>query len=378
MRRGLHQIPELCGKEIETQGYICAFLEERGIPCRKILTGVVADFRGKDTSKTIAFRADIDGLPITEKANLPFASQNGNMHACGHDGHVAILLTFCDILAESKPPVNVRTIFQFGEEGALGAEQMIAGGALDGVSEIYALHLDPALAVGKFASASGAMMAGAVELRVRFFGKEAHCAEAEKGVDALKPLAALIGGRWAKDGGQLPENKKNAGSSQLSTSLHFRPPATGRQRSTLFHVGKISGGTAHNIVAGLSEAFCTLRYFLDYETHLSSIELFLRQADAEFGTAHELLIDALCPPLDNAVSALARVRLAVPDLLLAAPRYTAEDFACYLTKIPGCLTWLGVKDETFFAPLHSDTFGFSEGALLYGVEMYIRILEQFS
>ena len=147
--------------------------------------------------------------------------------------------------------------------------------------------------------------------------------------------------------------------------------------STIFHVGAVTGGSARNVVAGSSEALCTLRYFSDYKAELSRLEEFLKQTDKEFGTTHEFFVDAVCPPLNNAPKALGRVKAAVPALIPAVPRYTAEDFACYLTRIPGCLIWLGIQDETHFSPLHSDTFGFSESALLYGVEMFLRILEQF-
>ncbi|MCL2796436.1 MAG: M20 family metallopeptidase [Firmicutes bacterium] len=377
VRRELHVIPELCGYEVETQGYICAFLEARGIRYRKILTGVIADFEGRDTSNAIAFRADIDGLPIAEKTGLPFASQSGNMHACGHDGHTAILLTLCDILTQEKPPQNIRAIFQFGEEGARGAEQMIAGGALEGVSEIYALHLDPTLYVGEFASCVGAMMAGAVELSIKFRGCAAHCAEKEKGIDALKPLAQLVDGEWWMANGEkvLDSHPSSPSADQPPTTNHQLPEKI-QPLSTLFHVGAVTGGTARNVVAGSSEALCTLRYFSDYEAHMARLEEFLKRTDAEFGTSHELRTDAVCPPLINAAPALARVRLAAPNLKAAAPRYTAEDFACFLTRIPGSLTWLGIKDAEFSSPLHSDTFGFSESALLYGVEFFMRILEQ--
>jgi len=448
LRRELHQIPELSCAEFQTQRYICAFLEARKILYRKIRTGVVAEIPGKNTSVTVGFRADTDALPIEEKTDVPYRSVNGNMHACGHDGHTAILLTFCDILSKKPPPVSVRAIFQFGEEGALGAESMIEEGALSGVSEIYALHLDPALALGEFAVAEGAMMAGAVEFRVQFFGKESHCAEPEKGIDALKPLGALLGvnGEWRMvDGEEEPGSKTNnagegsgEGASQItnadkdcavgrepgsaavhpphvasgdgakpppyaaespSSSIHDSrftihsptphsslltpnsPPSSAPSHpppiKPLFHVGKITGGSARNVVAGAAEALCTLRYFEGHGAEMARIAEFLCRTDAEFGTAHRLIVDAVCPPLHNAPVPVGRVKAAAPEIRLAAPRYTAEDFACYTALIPGCLTWLGIQDENFASPLHSDTFGFSESALLCGVELFMRIAEQF-
>ena len=352
-RRKLHQIPELSGEEYQTQEFICGFLAARKISFRKIHTGVVADFAGENNI-TIALRADTDGLPMVEKAAVPYKSKNGYMHACGHDGHTAMLLTVCDILAKEKPFFNVRAIFQFGEEGAGGAEVMIRHGALDGVNAIYALHTDPGTEEGQFALMSGAMMAGAVEFNITFTGKESHCAEPEKGTDALKPLAEFLN-KVAKE----------------SFNEEYK-------KETLLHIGKVLGGTARNIVAGSAEAYCTLRYFDDRvrEAVMARISNYLEETNERFKTAHTLVVNAVYPPLVNTEDAVQRVKAAIEKVNTAKVKFTAEDFAFYTQKVSGCLTWLGIRSKEFKAPLHSDTFGFREDALLYGVELFLRLVEK--
>jgi hippurate hydrolase len=350
VRRDLHKNPELSGAEYETQRYIRAFLSERGIEGRNIETGVVAEIKGSNRNRTIAFRADIDALNIKERTGLEFSSANGNMHACGHDGHAAMLLTLCDILSADPPPVNVRAVFQFGEEGAGGAAAMIERGAIDGVSEIYALHLDPSLSVGSLASKSGPLMAGAEEFTVFFSGVPAHCAEPEKGKNALLPLCGLIS--------NIRGLKKDSG-------------------DVLFHVGKVTGGDARNVIAAHAAAECTLRYFdpKNSDEFFARLDGLLGRLDKKYGTAHGIQKFASYPPVCCTETGFNNVKRAVPEILSAPPRFMAEDFAFYLKRVDGCFVWLGTKDDRFYCPLHSDKFGFSEEALVYGIEFYLRLLD---
>ena len=349
-RRELHKMPEESEKEFLTSEYITRFLFSRGYKVKKIGTGVVADVSGKDTSYRIALRADIDALPICEKTDVEYRSTNGFMHACGHDGHTAILLALSDLLKKEKPSVNVRLIFQFGEEGYGGAEKMIAGGALDGVDEIYALHVDPSAAKGALFVCDGAMFAGAVEFDFEIEGKSSHCADASNGIDAIKALSYVLN---KADG--VNAHKKN---------------------NSLFHIGKIVAGDARNIVAGSAKASCTLRFFdeADRETIMMNLSRLLVEADNAFGTSHRVNVETVYDPLINSAAAVGKIKRLFPETRDCAPRYTAEDFGAFLAKTSGCMVWLGVKDETFSSPLHSDTFGFNEDALLYGLEYFYRIV----
>lgn len=349
VRRALHKIPELSECEFKTSEFIANELGRMKHKFRKYGTGVVCDVKGYDSSVTVALRCDIDALPITEKSDCPFKADSGNMHACGHDGHTAMLLCVAEMLTRRRPKTDVRLVFQFGEEGDGGAEKMLDMGALEGVDEIFAFHLCPELEIGKVASTDGAMFAGTAEFDVSFMGKSCHCANVSDGNDALKAAVTFY-----------------------SKSAECNAD---RARNTVFHIGKLEGGTARNIVADSAKAYCTLRYFdrADLDAVMMRIENRLVETDNLFGTEHKVLVNAVYPPLVNNPASLAKVRK-IADVLECEPRFTAEDFAFYLQKIPGCMLWLGCRDDKHTSPLHSDTFGFDETALLTGVEIYEKLI----
>lgn len=349
VRRKLHQMPELSTEERETGDFIAAELKSMGHKVRRILTGSVVDVGGRDKTRTVALRCDIDALPIEEKTPVDFASKNGRMHACGHDGHTALLLALARELSRVKPAVNVRLIFQFGEEGEGGAEQMIEGGALDGVDEIYAFHLCPELDKGRISTCYGAMFAGTVEFDVEFEGLASHCASRGDGIDALAAAADFY---------------KKA------------PSAADKYKSnTLFHTGHMTAGSARNIVADCAKLECTFRYFdsAAREAVMMNLAKLLTETDSAFRTTHRLTVQAVYPTLVNTAYGVDRMRSLGADTD-TLPRYTAEDFAFYLQKTEGCMMWLGTRDETYRSPLHSDTFGFDESALLPGFELFKKLV----
>lgn len=349
MRRALHRMPEPSEKEFQTSDFIAAELSAMGHKFKRLGTGIVCDVKGASSERTIALRCDIDGLPVIEKTDCDFKSENGYMHACGHDGHTAMLLAVAKELSNRKPQCGVRLIFQFGEEGEGGADKMIGMGAIDGVDEIFAFHMCPELEIGKTASCSGAMFAGTVEFDVEFTGKSCHCADVKQGADALK--AAVCFAHNAQDCNSDCAN------------------------NTVFHIGKLEGGSARNIVADSAAVYCTLRYFdsADTDKLMMRIESRLVQTDNLFGTEHRLTVRAVYPPLVNNPASLSKAR-SVAEIEECEPRFTAEDFAFYLGKIPGCMIWLGCKDRKHNSPLHSDTFGFDERALETGVRIYEKLI----
>ncbi len=349
-RRDLHRIPEESEKEFRTSEYIMRFLSARGYKCKKIGTGVITDVAGKDNSKRIALRADIDALPLCEKTEVDYRSDNGFMHACGHDGHTAVLLALSELLKSQKPECNVRLIFQFGEEGYGGAAKMIEDGALKGVDEAYALHVDPSAEKGTLSTCVGAMFAGAVEFDFEIYGKSAHCADAAKGTDALKAMNYVL---CNADG----------------VNAH-------RKNNSLFHIGKVVAGDARNIVAANAKAWCTLRFFdeADRESVMMNLSRLLVDSDNKFGTSHRITVETVYEPLINSSAAVNKVKRLFPEMRECAPRYTAEDFGAFLARVPGCMVWLGVKDGDFSSPLHSDTFGMNEDALLYGLEYFRKLV----
>ena len=238
LRRRFHARPEIAYREYETQAVIASELDAMGIPYGKAGTGIIARLNaGK--RKTIAFRADMDALPIEEQSCAPYKSQNpGFMHACGHDGHLALLLGFAKYcsLNLDKMASNAVFIFQPAEEAEGGAIRMIEAGALDGVDEIFAVHVDPSLPEGVAGLRAGVCMAGACEFDIEVEGVSSHCAERHLGKDALRALVDAIKGIYE----------------DIPAELNGR---------ALFHCGKIQGGYARNVVADKCIANCTIRYF---------------------------------------------------------------------------------------------------------------------
>ncbi|MDE7395700.1 MAG: amidohydrolase [Clostridiales bacterium] len=349
VRRALHKLAEPSEKEERTSDFIFARLKEMGYRPRRIHTGLTCEAKGKRTDKKIALRADMDALPIVEK-DCPFKADGNYMHACGHDGHMAMLLSAAQMAAKEKPEQTVRFIFQFGEEGGTGgAEKMIEGGAIEDVDEIYALHLCPELPLGQLATGDGALFAGDVAFDVSFAGKSSHCASKADGHDAL------------------------------AAAVRFYEQAQGVNadcaNNTLFHIGKLEGGTVRSAVAASATAHCTLRYFdtSDVDKLMMRLEHMAIEADGLFGTEHRVTVHSVYPPLVNNPQCVRNV-LHLCNVQTAEPRFTGEDFAFYLQKIKGAIVWLGCRDEKHTSPLHSDTFGFDEKALLTGAELYEKLM----
>lgn len=348
VRRALHKIPELSGEEYETSAFVRAKLEELGYRVRSVHTGLYADVEGTGGEPgRIALRADFDGLPITERTGLPFASVCGRMHACGHDGHTAMLLAAAKRFAAVPPKRNVRLIFQFGEEGEGGAAKMIDGGALDGVTEIYAFHLCPELEKGRFATNAETLFAGVMEFNVVINGKSSHCALPEEGRDAIAAAARFI-----------TESK----------------PLAERKGGALMHTGKISGGSARNVVADRAVLECSFRYndkarLAEVKKELAEL---LARLDGEFGTKSVTEVRSVYPPLVCDAACVAKMRALVSAEHIGG-RYTAEDFAFYLERVPGCMCWLGVRDGVHVSPLHSDTFDFDESVMAEGIKAFVAL-----
>ncbi|MEO1086013.1 MAG: amidohydrolase, partial [Acidobacteriota bacterium] len=189
IRRDLHRHPELSGLEERTVGVVAERLAALGLRPRRVGdTGLVADVPSADGAlgPRIAFRADMDALPIHEETGLPFASRNaGVMHACGHDGHTSILLGAAEALVAEPPPSPVRLLFQPAEEIALGARALIDAGALDGVEQVFGVHLDVFVETGRLLVTPGPVNAALDNFRIRIVGEGAHAARPHTGVDAV-------------------------------------------------------------------------------------------------------------------------------------------------------------------------------------------------
>lgn len=345
-RRELHAMPELSSKEFRTSEYVAEKLRGWGVSYKRAHTGLIAEIEGTNP-EVVALRADFDALPIVENTGLPFASTNGNMHACGHDGHTAMLLGATKFLTEHKPKYTTRLIFQFGEEGDGGATTMIDGGALDGVNAIYALHLCPELQKGKVGTRVGSLFAGVVEFDVEFVGKSAHAATKSEGNDAVASACEFV--------------------TLLDLCRHG-------DENMLLHAGVIKGGQARNIVASACDVECTFRFFdvKQSQTVLAEIGELVNTIGKKYGATGRVTVKCIYPPLINHGSAVNKLR-AMTDVVEMPARFTAEDFAYYLEKVEGAMAWLGVRDEEHVFPLHSDRFDFDESVLITGTELFIKL-----
>lgn len=353
IRRELHACPELSFFEFKTHDIIIRELEKFGADSITTVkdTGVVAVFSTDNSSPAIAFRADIDALPINEETLLPYASKHaGVMHACGHDGHVSILLALAKLISQNRSKLNrdVVLIFEPGEEDLGGAKDIISQGALKNVSEIYGLHIWPYLTAGKIGINEGALMAHMIDFDVNITGKSAHGGNRSDGIDALLAAAKFTD---RTNSLLLPEN-------------------------TTLNIGKITSGENRNVVAKNAHIEGTLRSLLtknalDIKEQLINI---LKDLESEMGVKTELTEIICYPAVVNPKELCDKAReILKSTAILPEPVMMAEDFSWYQQSVPGLFAFLGVKDELHTAPLHSSLFNFDEKWLSYGLQFFARI-----
>lgn len=337
--RALHRIAEEGFCEFETKKYILGAIENMGCAIYEVgKTGVLAYFDfGKST--TSAFRAEMDALPITEKTDLPFASKNvGCMHACGHDAHMAMLLSLAERLSKGCDVLcNVLLIFQPAEEKRGGAETVVSSPDFLRIApeRIFAIHLRPQLEKGKLFSGIGAIYAGSSEIVATFCGEQAHITENIKN-DALE----------------------NAARFYIGTKYQAK------EEGLLIRFGRLCAGTAGNVTPCLAELCGTMRYFSEPEK-ISETEILLRKAKKYGGEVH---IFEYAPPACNSgelfeLSGCSR---------LSEPILCADDFSVYGRVCPHPLYMLLGTGDT--PPLHSDEFAFDESILRFGEEKLFYIV----
>lgn len=364
IRRDLHRIPELGLKEYKTKAYILDTLHSFGITETEewLDTGVVALIRGKGEAKTIAFRADIDALTVTEETGCDFASCHpGQMHACGHDGHMTILLGFAKYLAEHKDQLagDVLLIFQPAEEGPGGAKLLIDAGLFKKhpAACIIGCHIFPQVPEGKIACRKGAMMARNGEVDVHITGKSAHGAQPHLGNDAVLAAGAVI------------------------TALHtILSRNVSPLDSGVLTFGAIHGGEACNIIAKEVTLEGTMRAFSDeaYDTMARRVQETAQNIAAGYGCKGEAVFRHMYRVVDNDGRLVEALRTVAGEAYEETPPYMlAEDFSLYQQVLPGLFFFLGSGNEEkgYTAPLHSAKFQFDESILAKGVETYAQLLE---
>lgn len=360
IRRDLHRIPEAGLQEYKTANYIREKLESWGVQYECWLeTAVVALFG--EAGETIAFRADIDGLPVSETPKEYASAHTGWMHACGHDGHAAILLGFAKYLSEHPEAYadrRILLIFQPAEEGPGGAKLLIEAGLLEkyDVKKIIGCHIFPQVKQGKIACRKGAMMArnGEVDLMIR--GKSAHGAQPHLGNDAVLAAGAVI------------------------TAIHtIISRNVSPLDSGVLTFGSIHGGEACNIIAREVKLEGTMRAFSDtaYETMEKRVHEVVQGVAAGYGCEGEAVFRHMYRVVDNDPALVKALEEVCGEQYEETPPYMlAEDFSLYQTVIPGMFFFLGSGTETHCAPLHSAEFDFDESILVTGVETYAALLEK--
>lgn len=370
-RRYFHQHPELSLQETETSKKIREELESFGIPARFVGTpcrnGVVGTIEGGRPGRTIMLRADIDALPIREETDCPYASVNeGVMHACGHDCHIALLLTAARILMDIREELcgSVRLVFQPAEEIGKGAGMLIADGVLDGVDACYGSHVWSSVPSGTIAVAPGPVMAAGSRFEVFVKGKSAHGAEPHKGVDPLLTTAAIA------------MNLQPIVSREIDT-----------QEPSVLTIGRMTSGTAFNAVPAEGYLEGTTRTFSPEVDKVweGMIRRVVENTAAAYRAEAELKYHYLLGPVlnDEALTELVcgSVRKIGGPALLGSmkPTTTSEDFSEYQKLVPGVFAFIGVGSEACGAvyPQHSCHYRVDESALLNGALVYAQVAADY-
>ncbi len=366
-RRHLHADPELSFQEVRTTAFLAEELKkipglELSFPTK---TGVVATLKGARPGPIIALRADIDALPITEETGLPFASGTpGVMHACGHDGHAAMQLAAAALLAPMKEQLcgEVRFLFQHAEElPPGGAAEMAAAGVMEGVSEVYGLHLSSSFPTGTFGVRAGALTSATDRFDIKIIGKGGHSAFPETCIDPIVTAAQVI----------------SALQTVVSRKIRAVEPA-------VVSVCMIQAGQAYNIIPGDVSLTGSTRTF-DKDTR-RSLPLVLEQlvrgiCDAN-GAAYEFRFTPGYASVFNDKALTQAGRQVIQDtfgdgaVLEIDPLMPGEDFSALLDFCPGFFVELGARNEEAgcTVPHHNSRYLMDEKALAYGTEYLFRLV----
>ena len=364
-RRDLHKHPELSFKEFRTSKIVSEKLEKFGFEVQTNIgkTGVIGVLKGKHKGKTIAMRADMDALPIQETSDVPYKSINdGIMHACGHDAHVAILLGAAEILSKKINQINgnIKFIFQPAEEGFGGAQYMIDDGAIDDVDEIYGLHVWNYQKAGTVGIKSGPVMAAADKFTISIKGIGGHGAAPQGTVDATIVASYLIQ------------------SLQTIVSRNVNP-----LESTVITIGQINGGNNFNIIADKIILKGTARAYTQKNRNLIKKRMheMCKGVGQTFGAKIQLNYKDGYPPVINDNNITNNVKKAANKIIpegIVSPYLSmgGEDFSYFANKVPGCFFFLGSLPEgkeIMSTPQHCSHYDIDEDVMLIGSSIFIEL-----
>ncbi|MUZ72381.1 amidohydrolase [Agrobacterium vitis] len=367
IRRYLHQHPELGLSEFHTSDYVAGKLEAMGYEVTRGLarTGIVATLRNGTSQRSIGLRADFDALPITEETGLDYASLTpGLMHACGHDGHTAMLLGAASILAERRNFDGiVHLIFQPAEENFGGARLMIEDGLFERFpcDAVFGLHNDPGIAFGHFAFREGPIMASVDECKITVIGRGGHGAEPQSTSDPIVAGASIV----------------MALQTIASRNIHPLDPV-------VVTVGGFHAGAASNVIPERAEMVLTIRSFDDHvrDELESRVRAIAEGQAASYGMTVEIDYERGYPATVNHkaetdyVRDLAR-RFAGEGKVFDMPRPTmgGEDFAYMLQEKPGTYFFLGTKRTENDPPLHHPRYDFNDDIIPTGTAFWVELTE---
>jgi len=365
-RRDFHKYPELSFNEYRTAETISKYLDSFGINHKTNIgkTGIVGEINFGD-GPTIALRADMDALPIQETGDLEYKSKNdGIMHACGHDGHMAILLGTANVLSQSNiiKKGKVKFIFQPAEEGGGGARYMIEDGCLDDVDEIYGLHLWNYQALGEVGIKTGPIMAAADMFDITIRGKGGHGATPQGTIDSVVVASHLV--------------------TMLQTIVSRN---TNPLENTVLTIGKIKGGQNFNVIADKVELSGTTRAYTEQNREMikNRMESIIQGVSEAFKADIILNYKEGYPPTINHDIPTKHIMDAASNVVGegAGPPYLSmggEDFSYYLQKKPGCFFFVGSapdKKDILSTPHHCSHFNIDERSLLVGASVYLNLIE---
>jgi len=372
-RQDLHRIPEIGLEEYETSKYIKSKLSEFKVAFKDgyANTGIVAYIKGSqgNSDKSIGLRADFDALPMPEKNSFDHKSTNdGMMHACGHDGHTSMLLGAAKYLSENNDfNGNVYFIFQPGEEGFAGGQKMIQDGMFDDfkIDEVYALHNWPELPIGSIGVNSGAMMAAVDEFDIIVKGKGGHAAIPQLAIDPIVIASQIV----------------LAVQTIISRS-------TDPVDKALISITKINGGTAYNVIDDSVKLGGTIRTFKSetrsfFEKKINEIASGIAKANGADAEVEFHLTNKYPPTINSKKESefaanVAKKIFGEPNVNTEIdPSMGGEDFSYLLEKKPGSYLYIGQGDENHKAHLHTTKYDFNDNLLPIGVNYWAELVKEY-
>jgi amidohydrolase len=366
-RRYIHENPELLYDVDNTAAFVADKLKSFGVD--EIVTGigrtgVVGIIRGKgESSRTIGLRADMDALPVVEETGKPWASKiPGKMHACGHDGHTAMLLGAAKYLSETRNfNGSVAVIFQPAEEGGAGALAMVEDDMMQrfGIDEVYGMHNMPGIPLGSFAIRKGGIMAAPDKFFITVKGRGGHAAQPHRTIDPITIGAQIVGNL------------------QMIASRNADP-----LRSVVVSVTQFHAGSSHNIIPNEASIVGTVRT-LDEDVRDLAQKRISQMAEgiaAANGAEVEVVYERYCPVTfnhsDETEHAIKVATDIVGDKNVDAnvdPSMAGEDFSYMLKERPGAFIFIGNGDT---AGLHNASYDFNDEAIAYGISYWVKLSEQ--